>query len=143
MLVVSVRNGNTDAFQQIQRVGPILVDFKGPTARQDRQKLLLHRLFENRMQVADTQIAATIGVHVSEYLRLSQASPAEHDQIRREFVQCWPFAPHLMRLLEDQVLIATQAQETRDLIRILADLFKRHGRPPDRHRGRLPPRRRT
>ena len=36
VLVVSVRNGNTDAFQQIQRVAPILVDFKGPTAKQDR-----------------------------------------------------------------------------------------------------------
>ena len=126
VLVVSVRNGDTDAFQQIQRVGPILVDFKGPAAKQDRQKLLLHRLFENRMQVADSQIQATIDVHVSEYLRLAQASPAEHQQIRREFVQCWPFAPHLMQLLEDQVLVATQAQETRDLIRILADLFKRH-----------------
>ena len=130
VLVVSVRNGDTDAFQQIQRVGPILVDFKGPTAKQDRKKLLLHRLFENRMQVADAQIGAAIDVHVSEYLRLAPAPPAEHEQIRREFVQCWPFAPHLMQLLEDQVLVATQAQETRDLIRILADLFKRHGDHP-------------
>ena len=130
VLVVSVRNGDTDAFQQIQRVGPILVDFKGPTAKQDRQKLLLHRLFENRMQVPDTQIEAAVDVHVSEYLRLAQAPPAEHDQIRREFVQCWPFGPHLMQLLEDQVLVATQAQETRDLIRILADLFKLHGDRP-------------
>ena len=56
--------------------------------------------------------------------------PSEHDQARREFVECWPYAPHLMQLLEDQVLVATQAQETRDLIRILADLFKRHGDNP-------------
>jgi hypothetical protein len=32
-----------------------------------------------------------------------------------------------MRLLEDQVLVATEAQETRDLIRILVDLFKTRG----------------
>jgi len=32
-----------------------------------------------------------------------------------------------MHLLEDQVLIATEAQETRDLIRILVDLFKTRG----------------
>jgi len=32
-----------------------------------------------------------------------------------------------MELLEDQVLMATHTQETRDLIRILADLFKRRG----------------
>ena len=32
-----------------------------------------------------------------------------------------------MHLLEDQVLVATEAQETRDLIRILVDLFKTRG----------------
>ena len=130
VLVVSVRNGNTDAFQQIQRVAPILVDFKGPTAKQDRQKLLIHRLFENRMQVSNSQVESTIDAHVSEYLRLLQIAPSEHDQERKEFIECWPYAPHLMQLLEDQVLVATQAQETRDLIRILADLFKRHQDSP-------------
>src|SRR5450759_2811933 len=35
--------------------------------------------------------------------------------------------PVLMHLLEDQVLVATEAQETRDLIRILVDLFKTRG----------------
>ena len=130
VLVASVRNGGTDAFLQIQRVGPVLVDFKGPAAREDRQKLLLHRLFENRMQAADAQIEPLVHVHAAEYLRLTQAPPAEHGRLRREFVRCWPFAPHLMQLLEDQVLIATQAQETRDLIRILADLFKRRADRP-------------
>ena len=130
VLIVSVRNGNTDAFQQIQRVEPILVDFKGPTAKQDRQKLLLHRLFENRMQISDTQIKPLIDAHASEYLRLLQVPSSEHDRFRYEFIQGWPFAPHLMQLLEDQVLVATQAQETRDLIRILADLFKRHKNSP-------------
>ena len=33
----------------------------------------------------------------------------------------------MLRLLEEQVLIATAAQETRDLIRILANLYKHHG----------------
>ena len=48
----------------------------------------------------------------------------------REFIACWPFAPHLLQLLEDQVLVATQAQETRDLIRVLAQLFKRQADSP-------------
>ena len=130
VLVVSVRNGGTDAFQQIQRVGPTLVDFKSQTAKQDRQRLLLHRLFKNRRQVSDWQIEPIINVHVSEYLRLRKVAPSEHDQIRRQFAESWPYAPHLMQLLEDQVLVATQAQETRDLIRILADLFKRHEDSP-------------
>jgi hypothetical protein len=127
VLVVSVRNGNTDAFQQIQRVNPVIVDFKGPSAKNDRLRLLLHRLFENRIQVNPPKIEGLISAHISEYFRLQTTAPAEQDRLRAEFIAAWPFAPHLMQLLEDQVLMATHAQETRDLIRVLADLYKRAG----------------
>ncbi len=127
LLVVSVRNGSTDAYQQIHRVSPIQIDFKGPYARRDRQRLLLHRLFENRVQVPPDAVEKLIEPHVSEYLRLSQAPSSEQPDIRQGFIEAWPFAPHLLQLLEDQVLVATDAQETRDLIRILADLFKQRG----------------
>ena len=124
VLIVSVRNGETEAYQQIHRVNPRQIDFKGPNARRDRLRLLLHRLFDNRMQVPVAQIEAAIAVHVSEHLRFADVALADHQRVRTEFVETWPFAPHLMTLLEDQVLVATQAQETRDLIRILADVFK-------------------
>jgi hypothetical protein len=127
VLVVSVRNGNTDAFQQIQRVNPVIVDFKGPSAKSDRLHLLLHRLFENRIQVDPFKIEGLINGHISEYFRLRNTAPAEQDRLHKEFIDAWPFAPHLMQLLEDQVLMATHSQETRDLIRILADLYKRSG----------------
>jgi hypothetical protein len=127
VLVVSVRNGTTDAYQQIHRVNPVSVDFKGPNAERDRRRLLLHRLFENRLQVASADIEKLCAPHVAEHLRLNEVPPAEHDRKRRDVTEMWPFAPHLMQLLEDQVLVATDAQETRDLIRILADLFKTRG----------------
>lgn len=127
VLVVSVRNGNTDAFQQVNRVSPVLVDFKGPNADADRRRLLLHRLFENRLQVPPADIDRLIAAHVNEYLRLAAVPPADHHRVTRDFGELWPFAPHLVQLLEDQVLVATSAQETRDLIRILADLYKSRG----------------
>ena len=127
VLVVSVRNGDTDAFRQIHRVNPALVDFKGPHAKRDRQRLLLHRLFDNRTQVTPSNIRDAIRAHVEEYLRLLDIPQDEHDGVWRDFVESWPYAPHMTKLLEDQVLVATYAQETRDLIKILADLFKRHG----------------
>lgn len=127
LLVTSVRNGSTDAFQQIQRVYPIIIDFTGPSAKQDRSRLLLHRLFSNRLQVSSEQVAALISDHISEYFRIKNIAPADQDRLRSEFNENWPFASHLMQLLEDQVLIATSAQGTRDLIRILADLFKQSG----------------
>ena len=127
VLVVSVRSGDSDAYQQIHRVNPVLIDFKGPYAKRDRQRLLLHRLFKNRMQIPSSEIEGLISTHVHEYLRLNKIPESEHHQKDVEFVEAWPFAPHLLGLLEDQVLIATDAQETRDLIRILADLYKGYG----------------
>ncbi len=131
VLVVSVRNGATDAYQQVHRVNPMQVDFKGPRAQTDRRRLLLHRLFENRLQVSDSSVRTVVEAHFNEYVRLLTVAPSEVEQLRRDFIETWPFAPHLLRLLEDQVLVATSAQETRDLIKILAGLFKARGEQAD------------
>ncbi|CAL8472419.1 DUF499 domain-containing protein [Caballeronia sp. S22] len=131
VLVISVRNGGSDAYQQVHRVNPVAIDFKaGGSAeriQQDRRRMLLHRLFDNRLQIASGTIESLVAQHVAEYFRLLDVPPAERDRKRREFTESWPYAPHLLRLLEEQVLIATDAQETRDLIRILANLYKSRG----------------
>jgi hypothetical protein len=131
VLVVSVRNGTSDAYQQIHRVNPVQVDFRAggsPDRIQiDRRRMLLHRLFENRLQIASPAIESILATHVSEFIRLMNVPAAEQERKQRDFLDSWPFAPHLLQLLEDQVLVATDAQETRDLIRILANLFKSRG----------------
>ena len=131
VLVISVRNGSSDAYQQVHRVNPIPIDFKaGGNAeriQQDRRRMLLHRLFDNRMQIAPASIESVVSKHLTEYFRLLDIPPSEQDRKSKEFIESWPFAPHLLRLLEEQVLIATDAQETRDMIRILANLYKSQG----------------
>jgi hypothetical protein len=131
VLVVSVRNGASDAYQQIHRVNPVAIDFKAGGSpermQQDRRRMLLHRLFQNRLQIAEEAVEELTTRHTAEYLRLLEVPPSDYDRKRRDFVDCWPFSPNLLQLLEDQVLIATDAQETRDLIRILANLFKARG----------------
>ena len=131
VLVISVRNGGSDAYQQVHRVNPVAIDFMAggnpERVQQDRRRMLLHRLFENRLQIGKAAIADQVAVHVGEYLRLMDVAPADHERKRKEFLVSWPFAPHLLRLLEEQVLIATDAQETRDMIRILANLYKSRG----------------
>ena len=131
VLVVSVRNGTSDAYQQIHRINPVQVDFRAGGSpykiQNDRRRMLLHRLFENRLQIAPKSIENLLATHVSEYFRLLGTPSAEQDRKRLDFNETWPFAPHLLQLLEDQVLVATDAQETRDLIRILANLFKSRG----------------
>lgn len=131
VLVISVRNGGSDAYQQVHRVNPISIDFKAGGSpdrmQQDRRRMLLHRLFDNRLQIAPANVDALVATHVAEYFRLMDVAPSEQERRRREFSESWPFAPHLLQLLEDQVLVATQAQETRDMIKILANLFKSRG----------------
>jgi Protein of unknown function (DUF499) len=127
VFVASIRDNQSQAYQQIHRINPVLVDFQGNQAKHDRQRLLLYRIFENRLNVPGDQINALIKPHVEEHVRLAEVPPSQHESRRTEFMEAWPYSPVLMRLLEDQVLVATEAQETRDLIRILVDLFKTRG----------------
>jgi Protein of unknown function (DUF499) len=124
VLVISVRNGKTDAYQQVRRVAPVEVDFKSTQSKADRRRLLLHRLFENRINVPASDIEPAVAANLAAHLKLKEVAPAEHERWRQDYLEFWPFAPQLIQTLEDQILVATQAQDTRDLIRILASLFK-------------------
>ncbi|MGZ5712173.1 MAG: hypothetical protein ACXWIJ_23685 [Burkholderiales bacterium] len=128
-LVVSVRDNTTDAFQQIHRKGPVVIDFKGETAREDRKKLVLHRLFQNRGNVPPAEVEQAVHIYASERARLLHADKTQADKARlqQEVVECWPFAPELLGLLEDHILMAAAAQDSRDFIRMLAEVFRVRG----------------
>jgi hypothetical protein len=129
ILVISVLNNSTEAFRQVHRVAPVLIDFHGPTARQDRQRLLLYRLFQNRGNIPQEEMGKVASAYAAERFRLrfSHLSEAEKIQKTLEVIECWPFSPELIGLLEDHILMSEAAQETRDLIRILASVFRARG----------------
>uniref|UniRef100_UPI0035C7BE89 DUF499 domain-containing protein n=1 Tax=Methylorubrum thiocyanatum TaxID=47958 RepID=UPI0035C7BE89 len=131
VLVVSIRNGETEAYKQVHRVSPVLVDFKAGGSPEriqaDRRRMLLHRLFSNRRNIPIDGIERLLANHVSERFRLDDTPEADKTRLRALFSEAWPFSPDLLALLEDQILVATDAQETRDLIKILANLFRSRG----------------
>lgn len=129
MLVVSVRDSTTEGYRQIHRIGPVIIDFKGETAKEDRKRLLLYRLFDNRAQFAAPAIEQIVGTYADERVRLLHAekSDAEKDRLRRDVIDAWPFAPDLLTLLEDHILMAESAQDKRDMIRVLAELYRSRG----------------
>lgn len=129
MLIVSVRDVSTEGYRQIHRISPVVIDFKGESAKDDRKKLLLHRLFENRAQFAIPAIEQVVAPYAGERVRLlhSAKPDPEKARLRREVVDAWPFAPELLSLLEDHVLMADSAQDKRDLIRVLAELYRARG----------------
>ncbi len=129
MLIVSVRDTATEGYRQIHRIGPDVVDFKGETAREERKKLLLHRLFENRAQFSASAIAHVVKAYNDERIRLlfPEKTDSDKDRLRQEVIEAWPFSPELLALLDDHILMADSAQDKRDLIRLLAELFRARG----------------
>ncbi|MBF0235401.1 MAG: hypothetical protein HQK65_20550 [Desulfamplus sp.] len=129
IFVISVLNNQNEAFQQVHRQGPVLIDFRGPSAKEDRQKLMLHRLFENRENISTSEINAIAGAYANERFRILHAdkSDAESGRIQSEVFECWPFSPELILLLEDHILMSQAAQNARDMIRILAQVYKTRG----------------
>jgi len=128
-LIVSVRDNTTDAFKQIHRESPVVIDFKGETARADRKRLVLHRLFKNRSNIPSATIEQIVSVYANERNRLlfAEKSPADQMKLSEECAECWPFSPELLKLLEDQILMAAAAQDSRDFIRMLAEVFRARG----------------
>lgn len=128
-LVVSVRDNTTNAFQQIHRKGPLVIDFKGETSREDRKRLVLHRLFQNRENISAAEIQQTAHDYASERVRLlfQDKTPSDQVRLRDEVTACWPFSPELLALLEDHLLMAAAAQDSRDFIRMLAEVFRVRG----------------
>ncbi len=100
LFAISVLNNQNDSFQQVHRQGPVIVDFRGPSAKQDRQKLLLHRLFENRRNIPGSEIINVAGTYANERFRLlhTNKSEAEKERVQREAFDCWPFSPELLDL---------------------------------------------
>ena len=129
IFVVSVLNNQNEVFRQLHRQTPVLIDFRGPSAKEDRQKLMLHRLFENRENILESEIKDLAGIYAGERFRLlhGDKSQAENSRIQNEVFECWPFSPELVALLEDHILMSQAAQSARDLIRILAQVFKTRG----------------
>ena len=105
VLVISVRNGGSDAYQQVHRVNPVAIDFKagGNSERiqQDRRRMLLYRLFDNRLQISEANIESLVAENVAEYFRLLDVPSSEQARKWKEFIESWPYAPHLLRLLEE------------------------------------------
>jgi hypothetical protein len=128
-LVFSVRDNTTEAFRQIHRKAPIVIDFKGETARQDRKQLVLHRIFQNRSNVPHAVIEQAVAAYANERIRLLHSDKTHADQarLREEVCDCWPFSPELLGLLEDHILMAAAAQDSRDFIRMLAEVFRARG----------------
>ncbi|MBC7429623.1 MAG: hypothetical protein H7336_13480 [Bacteriovorax sp.] len=126
-LIVSVRDGELDAYKQLHRLNPMIVNFQSASSRQDRHKLLIHRIFENRLQIPADQIKGKIDTYFNEWCRLLQKDGADKASLQMQSVEMWPFSLDLINVMEEQILLSLNAQGTRDLIQVLVYLYKAVG----------------
>jgi hypothetical protein len=126
-LVVSVRDGDSDSYKQLHRLSPMIVNFQSAASRQDRHKLLIHRIFENRTQIPADQIKGKIDLYFNEWCRLLQKDGAEKATFLAQSVEMWPFSLDLINVMEEQILLSMNAQGTRDLIQVLVYLYRSVG----------------
>lgn len=126
ILIASVRDTDTGAFSQLQRNNPILIDFLAPPARLDRQRLILHRLFENRRAIHSAKIQEATANYRQERFRLLRSSQdaGSAESSNQQVIDAWPFSPELLEVLEDQILPSSQAQGLRTLLTILAQIYR-------------------
>lgn len=126
-LAFSVQNIETDDYKQIHPYEPICIKLKTSSdkdSQKDRWSALLHRLFTNRLQISESEIEKVVNTHVNEHFRLLNIPLPQQTHKRKEFIQLWPYAPSLVKLLE------TRLQEKNggpDLVSILAAIFRNHG----------------
>src|SRR5262249_42538545 len=99
VFIASIRDNQSQAYQHIHRINPVVVDFQATKAKQDRQRLLLYRIFQNRLNVPAGDISSLINQHVEEHVRLAEVPPSQYEAKRGEFAEAWPYSPVLMRLL--------------------------------------------
>ncbi len=118
VLVISVRNGGSDAYQQVHRVNPVAIDFYGglePRTGSSTTAVGCCCIACSPNRSADRQVSSNpprglIEANGSE-LALMEVPAAEPSKRKRNrFLVSWPVALHWLRLLEEQVLIATNAQ---------------------------------
>jgi len=111
--VVSVRNGYP-MHTANPRVNPVQIDFKAGGSRSVSRMTdghVLHRLFENRsdrIMSLPAWLRRCVEILPSGWARRSGTG----SKAARVY-EAWPFAPHLLQLLEDQVLLARCARDAR------------------------------
>src|SRR5208283_1800975 len=86
-------------------------------------------LFQNRGNVPAAEIENIVQAYATERVRLlyPEKPGADQARLKQDVAECWPFSPELLGILEDHILMAAAAQDSRDFIRMLAEVFRVRG----------------
>ncbi|MDL1970142.1 MAG: ATP-binding protein [Candidatus Desulfofervidaceae bacterium] len=101
------------------RTKPVRIDV---SAIEDREKVILHRLFENIESADKEKIEDIVAKYIEKYTH-----PIKMDdflQYKRRMVKTYPFHPLLLDTLIQIYEAATERQDIRGMLNVLADAIK-------------------
>lgn len=118
-LLASVLGETAEPGETIRRVRPLELSFR---SAEDRQRVVLFRLFENR----DSEQAQRVATEVTDtYLdAYTRAGIEDLDGLRERMISCWPFTPEFLDVLIKKVPIVGGFQSTRGTLRFLANVLR-------------------
>jgi guanosine-3',5'-bis(diphosphate) 3'-pyrophosphohydrolase len=85
MLIVSVRDHSTDAYRQIHRIGPVVVDFKGETAKEDRKRLQI----EHAATLSTPAKLVKLADKICNLRDISESAPVDWSSERKDEYFTW------------------------------------------------------
>jgi len=112
---------NRDLKEIINRINPRKEDM---ASTGDREKIIIHRLFETTKEDVDTtKIASVINEYIDEYNK-SDIYFENTEKYIELMIRHYPFHPQLIEVLDDIYDSASESQNVRGEMQVLADLVK-------------------
>ena len=121
---VTLLDKSQDFKRILERTSPYSVDLNDTG---DRERIILHRLFETRREDIDESAVREI---VSEYIE-GYTDPIQTDELGEiqryedRMVETYPFHPELLRLLDNLYEAGKERQNVRGAMNVLADTVRR------------------
>ncbi|KIG19088.1 putative ATPase (AAA+ superfamily) [Enhygromyxa salina] len=117
--LTSVLGEKPEPAETIRRVRPLELSFR---SAEDRQRVVLFRLFKNRDSEQAKQVAAEV---TDQYMACyTKAGLEDLDSLRARMIECWPFAPEFLDILSKKIPNVGGFQNTRGTLRFLAHVVR-------------------
>lgn len=110
---------NRELKEIINRINPRKEDM---AATGDKEKIIIHRLFETkREEIPINKIVSVVDKYINNYVK-AEISFENIENYRDKMISCYPFHPELLSILDDIYDAASESQNVRGEMQILADL---------------------
>jgi len=120
MLFASVYSDREEPGSTLKRVHPVRVQFSD-SGYEDRNNIVLHRLFENASELDKDHVAPIVDSYVGLWQRHTEV---DTEDVKRKFLITYPFTPFMMDIMLKKIPARGGFQNVRGVLGFLANMVK-------------------